>query len=66
MCLSRVVELAQLVMQWDGDYTIYSKIIEIASLPGTVGRVGGEEERLQTRYGTTVHHTATTCSRTTL
>ncbi|GMI44056.1 hypothetical protein TrCOL_g2864 [Triparma columacea] len=42
VCLSRVVELAQLVMQWEGDYAIYTKIIEIASLPGTVGRVGGE------------------------
>jgi len=30
VCLSRVVELANVVMRWDADYDIYSKVVEVS------------------------------------
>ena len=44
VCLSRVVELAQLVMQWEGDYAIYTKIIEVRMVRGAQ-EGGGERPR---------------------
>lgn len=48
VCLSRVVELAQLVMQWEGDYAIYTKIIEVRRVRGA--REGGGETTKRDRH----------------